>query len=202
MRRSSVVLAALGGVLAIVVSACGSSDDGDGSGSTTLGDLGSLTITTPTVTSPATLNPADYPGEPTRFDGATGSVAVTLANRPNVVPRIQVSTPFTVTTTEVHVLKAGTGPVVPSTATVEVHYLGVNGRDGQPFDSSYQGGEPASFPLDGVIPGFTKGIAGQKVGSSVLVAVAPADGYTQGEPSAGIEPGDTLIFEITILDAG
>jgi peptidylprolyl isomerase len=99
----------------------------------------------------------------------------------------------------VQTLKAGEGPVVPDTATVSVCYMGVNGRDGSVFDSSYERGEAADFPLNRVVPGFQKAIAGQKVGSTVAVAMTSADGYPNGEPRAGIEPGDTLIFAIKIL---
>ena len=91
-----------------------------------------------------------------------------------------------------HTLQAGDGPVVADTATVSVCYMGVNGRDGTVFDSSYERGAPVEFPLDGVVPGFQKAIAGQKVGSTVAVAMTPADGYPDGQPSAGIQPGDTL----------
>ena len=91
-----------------------------------------------------------------------------------------------------HTLKAGDGPVVADTATVFVCYMGVNGRDGSVFDSTYEQGAPMDFPLDGVVPGFQKAIAGQKVGSTVAVAMIPADGYPEGQPSAGIQPGDTL----------
>ena len=91
--------------------------------------------------------------------------------------------------------------MVADTATVSVCYLGVNGRDGSVFDSSYAGGAPAQFPLDGVVPGFQKAIAGQQVGSTVAVAMTSADGYPDGQPSAGIRQGDTLIFAIKILDA-
>ena len=97
-------------------------------------------------------------------------------------------------------LKAGEGPVVAPTATVSVCYMGVDGRDGSVFDSSYQRGEPVEFPLTGVVPGFQKAIAGQKVGSTVAVAMTSADGYPNGEPRAGIAPGDSLIFAIKILD--
>jgi FKBP-type peptidyl-prolyl cis-trans isomerase len=69
------------------------------------------------------------------------------------------------------------------------------------FDSSYERGAPVDFPLTGVVPGFQKAIAGQKVGSTVAVAMVPADGYPQGQPSAGIRPGDTLVFAIKILSA-
>jgi peptidylprolyl isomerase len=79
--------------------------------------------------------------------------------------------------------------------------MGVNGRDGTVFDSSYERGEPAEFALDQVVPGFQKAIAGQKVGSTVAVAMTSADGYPNGEPRAGIQPGDTLVFAIKILDA-
>ena len=112
-----------------------------------------------------------------------------------------VTTPFSVTATQVHTLNSGSGPVVPATATVSVCYMGVNGRDGSVFDSSYERGTPADFPLGGVVPGFQKAIAGQNVGSTVAVAMVSADGYPQGEPRAGIKPGDTLIFAIKILSA-
>jgi peptidylprolyl isomerase len=78
--------------------------------------------------------------------------------------------------------------------------MGVNGRDGTVFDSSYERGTPAEFPLNRVVPGFQKAIAGQKVGSTVAVAMASADGYPDGQPSAGIQQGDTLVFAIKILD--
>lgn len=103
--------------------------------------------------------------------------------------------------TQVQTLQAGDGPVVGDTATVSVCYMGVNGRDGSVFDSSYQRGTPASFPLTGVVPGFQKAIAGQTVGSTVAVAMTSEDGYPNGQPGAGILPGDTLVFAIKILAA-
>ena len=78
-------------------------------------------------------------------------------------------------------------------------YVGVNGRDGKTFDSSYTAGTPVQFSLDQVVVGFKKAIAGQKVGSSVAVAMNPADGYPDGNPAAGIDKGDTLVFELTIV---
>jgi hypothetical protein len=72
-------------------------------------------------------------------------------------------------------------------------------RDASVFDSSYERGAPVEFPLTGVVPGFQKAIAGQKVGSTVAVAMVSADGYPDGQPRAGILPGDSLIFAIKIL---
>ena len=132
--------------------------------------------------------------------GSTGSVAVT-GSTDTTAPRVDVTAPFSVTQTQVHTLHAGDGPVVPGTARVSVCYMGVNGRDGSVFDSSYERGAPIDFPLNGVVPGFQKAIAGQKVGSTVAVAMTSADGYPNGQPSAGIRPGDSLVFAIKILSA-
>ncbi|RDH79418.1 peptidylprolyl isomerase [Mycolicibacterium moriokaense] len=134
------------------------------------------------------------------LSGATGSVAVT-GSTDTAAPGVEVTGPFSVTETQVHTLQAGDGPVVPDAATVSVCYMGVNGRDGTVFDSSYERGAPAQFSLDAVVPGFQKAIAGQKVGSTVGVAMSPADGYPEGQPDAGIQKGDTLVFAIKILDS-
>ncbi len=132
--------------------------------------------------------------------GTTGSVAV-IGSTDTTAPRVNVTTPFSVTQTQVHTLRGGDGPVVPATARVSVCYMGVNGRDGSVFDSSYERGAPVDFPLTGVVPGFQKAIAGQKVGSTVAVAMTSADGYPDGQPSAGIRPDDSLVFAIKILSA-
>lgn len=156
-----------------------------------------------TPASPASLCPSTMPDKGTpewTLTGATGSVEVT-GSTDSAAPRIDVTAPFSVNQTQVQTLQAGTGPVVAPTATVSVCYMGVDGRDGHVFDSAYKRGEPAEFPLDGVVPGFQKAISGQKVGSTVAVAMTAADGYPQGQPRAGIEPGDTLVFAIKILSA-
>lgn len=134
------------------------------------------------------------------LNGATGSVAVT-GSTDAAAPRVAVTPPFSVTQTQVQTLHAGDGPVVPATARVTVCYMGVNGRDGSVFDNSYERGAPVAFPLTNVITGFQKAIAGQKVGSTVAVAMTPGDGYPEGQPSAGIKPGDSLVFAIKILSA-
>ncbi|WP_207548367.1 FKBP-type peptidyl-prolyl cis-trans isomerase [Mycolicibacterium iranicum] len=144
---------------------------------------------------PATDTAAEW-----TLPGATGSVAVT-GSSDTTAPLVTVTPPLSVAETQVHTLQAGGGPVVSPTATVSVCYLGVNGRDGSVFDSSYQRGAPVDFPLDGVVPGFQKAIAGQTVGSTVAVAMTSADGYPQGQPGAGILPGDSLVFAIKILGA-
>ena len=166
----------------------------------------SESVSTPAITEPATADstcPTAAPAGGTpewTLTGTTGSVAVTGSTEA-AAPRVDVTAPFSVTQTEVHTLHAGDGSVVAPTATVSVCYMGVNGRDGKVFDSSYQRGVPADFPLNGVVPGFQKAITGQKVGSTVGVAMAAADGYPDGQPQAGIQKGDTLVFAIKILSA-
>lgn len=115
-------------------------------------------------------------------------------------PSVDVEAPFSVTETQVQTLTPGDGAVVADDASVSVCYMGVNGRDGSVFDSSYERGAPVEFPLTGVVPGFQKAIAGQTVGSTVAVAMDSADGYPNGQPQASIEAGDSLVFAIKILD--
>ncbi|GGY48659.1 FKBP-type peptidyl-prolyl cis-trans isomerase [Streptomyces omiyaensis] len=91
----------------------------------------------------------------------------------------------------------GKGEAVKSTDTLTVQYQGVL-WDGTPFDSSYERGAPATFPLANVIPGWTKGLDGKKVGSRVLLVVPPADGY--GDQAQGKIPANsTLVFTVDIL---
>ena len=182
----------------MMLAACGSDADAEPGSSSTAANGTSSAVAAPAAESCPSAAPAAGGTPEWTLPGATGNVAVT-GSTDSAAPEVTVSGPFSVTATQVHTLQAGSGPVVPDTATVSVCYMGVNGRDGSTFDSSYQRGEPAEFPLDGVVPGFQKAIAGQTVGSTVAVAMAPADGYPEGQPAAGIQKGDSLVFAIKIL---
>jgi hypothetical protein len=207
--HSRVALVACAAAAVMTLAAC-SSDKTTPSASTSSGSASTPALSeavTPPATQPATADstcPTAAPGDggtpEWTLSGATGNVAVT-GSTDTTAPRINVTSPFSVTETEVHTLHAGDGPVVAPTATVSVCYMGVNGRDGRVFDSAYERGSSTQFPLDGVVPGFQKAIAGQKVGSTVGVAMTSADGYPDGQPQAGIQKGDTLIFAIKILSA-
>lgn len=198
----SVAFVACAAPLVMMLAACGSDADAEPGSSPTAASSTSSAVAAPGQSPTAESCPSAAPaagGTPEwTLPGATGNVAVT-GSTDSAAPEVTVSGPFSVTATQVHTLQAGSGPVVPDTATVSVCYMGVNGRDGSTFDSSYQRGEPAEFPLDGVVPGFQKAIAGQTVGSTVAVAMAPADGYPEGQPAAGIQKGDSLVFAIKIL---
>lgn len=191
---SPVALAVCAASLAVALSACGSKTESASPPAV------ASTISKATTSVCPTAAPATGVAPEWTLAGATGSVAVT-GSTDAAAPLVKVDTPFSVTQTQVHTLTAGDGPVVPDTATVSVCYVGVDGRNGSVFDSSYERGEPVQFALNRVVPGFQKAIAGQKVGSTVAVAMVSADGHPDGQPSAGIEPGDSLIFAIKILAA-
>ncbi|MDX8398149.1 MAG: FKBP-type peptidyl-prolyl cis-trans isomerase [Mariprofundaceae bacterium] len=96
------------------------------------------------------------------------------------------------------VLKMGEGMKPKSTDKVKVHYRGTL-LDGKEFDSSYKRGKPISFPLNGVIKGWTEGVQLMPVGSKFKFVI-PA-GLAYGENGAGkvIAPNSTLIFEVELL---
>jgi FKBP-type peptidyl-prolyl cis-trans isomerase len=96
------------------------------------------------------------------------------------------------------ITQAGTGPAPKATDTVRVHYVGKL-IDGSEFDSSVKRGEPAEFPLDQVIPGWTEGIQKMNKGGKIKLYVPPHLAYgDDGRP--GIPPGSTLIFDVELLD--
>lgn len=98
---------------------------------------------------------------------------------------------------EVITAAEGAKPTIDDTVTV--HYVGTL-MDGTEFDSSIARGEPASFPLKGVIPGWTEGLQLMNVGSKYRFVI-PSD-LAYGDRGAGqaIGPGETLIFEVELLE--
>ncbi|HET7795151.1 MAG TPA: FKBP-type peptidyl-prolyl cis-trans isomerase [Rhizobacter sp.] len=96
-------------------------------------------------------------------------------------------------------LKDGSGPSPAATDTVKVHYRGTF-PDGKEFDSSYSRGQPAEFPLNGVIKCWTEGVQKMKVGGKAKLVCPPSIAY--GERGAGggvIPPNATLTFEVELL---
>jgi FKBP-type peptidyl-prolyl cis-trans isomerase FklB len=97
------------------------------------------------------------------------------------------------------VITPGTGDSPDLNDQVKCHYRGslLNGRE---FDSSYKRNEPAEFPVNGVIKGWTEALQLMKVGAKWMLFI-PSD-LAYGDQGAGnvIEPGSTLIFEVELLE--
>lgn len=99
------------------------------------------------------------------------------------------------------ILTAAEGEKPTATDTVTVHYHGTT-MDGRVFDSSVERGEPAQFPLNGVIAGWTEGVQLMSVGSKFKFFIHPDLAYgTQGAGQM-IGPNDALIFEVELIKIG
>ena len=96
------------------------------------------------------------------------------------------------------VIKEGTGPQPKVTDSVVANYRGtlINGTE---FDSSYKRGQPATFPLSGVIKGWTEGLQLMKVGSKYQLFIPANLAYGDRAMGADIAPNSTLIFEIELV---
>lgn len=98
------------------------------------------------------------------------------------------------------VLTQGTGPKPKPTDAVRAHYKGTL-LDGKTFDSSYDRGEPATFMLQQVVPGWQEGVAMMPVGSKYRFWIPANLGYgDKGTPGGPIPPNATLVFEVELLE--
>jgi peptidylprolyl isomerase len=171
--------------------------------------------------SPSAATSSAIPPVPTTASGCTSKpsvVASPIANFPilpaGVDPALKTEPVVTIpsgavpTKTEVKDIVVGTGATVGAHDSVTVNYLGLNYVDCAEFDSSWSRDSPATFSLDGVVPGFSKGIGGDsatgiapmKIGGRREIIVTPADGYgTTG--SGSIKPNEELVFVVDVLAA-
>ncbi len=95
----------------------------------------------------------------------------------------------------------GSGDEVTPGATVTAHYVGVSASSGAQFDASWDRGAPISFPLDGVIQGWSQGLLGMKVGGRRTLVIPGHMAYgSNPPPGAGIAPNETLLFTVDLVD--
>lgn len=181
MRRRlavpSLVLAA-----ALALSAC--SPDGDGD-TTSSGSPSASSEESPSVEVPEVDNVV-----------AGSDVGFTASGAFGEKPTLEFTADEPTEGLQVQVVSEGDGAVVGPTDTVVAHYLGQIWDTETVFDNSYDRGEASSFPLTGVIAGWTTGLTGQKVGSRVLLSIPSALGYPEGRDD--IKPGDTIVFVVDI----
>jgi FKBP-type peptidyl-prolyl cis-trans isomerase FklB len=97
------------------------------------------------------------------------------------------------------VIKEGSGPQAKATDVVTVNYRGTLIDGKTEFDSSYKRGEPATFPLNGVIKGWTEGVQLMKVGSKYQFFIPSNLAYGDRAVGPDISPNSTLIFEVELL---
>ena len=102
------------------------------------------------------------------------------------------------TTLETKDIIVGTGTEILATSTLTVHYTLMSWSNGAIVESSWNGGQPATFPLSGVIAGWQQGLPGAKVGGRRLLVIPAELGY--GPNGSGpIGPNETLIFVVDII---
>jgi peptidylprolyl isomerase len=134
-------------------------------------------------------------GDDTVSGSAAGLPAVTAnaGEAPTITPPTG-DAPATLQTQDIIV---GTGAEVLPTSTLRVHYTLMSWSSGEVLESSWTSGQPATFPLSGVIAGWQEGLPGTKVGGRRLLVIPPSLGYG---PSAGhpLEK-ETLIFTVDII---
>jgi peptidylprolyl isomerase len=98
-------------------------------------------------------------------------------------------------------MTVGTGAEAKAGDTITVNYCGAALGGKAVFDSSWANGQPATFPLSGLIEGWQQGLPGMKVGGQRLLVIPPALGY--GEAGSGaIGPNETLVFVVQLESVG
>ena len=112
--------------------------------------------------------------------------------------------PLTVKTTTTKVIKAGKGTKLSKANSIMFSYSLFNGKDGKQIETSFgKGTVPLDLSSTSLLPGLSKGLTGQQVGSRLLVAIPPADAFgPTGNAQAGFGPTDTVVFFIEVVSAG
>jgi peptidylprolyl isomerase len=134
-------------------------------------------------------------GDDTVSESAAGLPAVT--GNFNEMPMIAAPTGTAPTTLQKQDLIVGTGTEIQPTSTLTVHYTLMAWSSGEILESSQSSGQPATFPLSGVIAGWQEGLPGAKAGGRRLLVIPPSLGYG---PSVGhpLEK-ETLIFVVDVI---
>ena len=137
-----------------------------------------------------------FGGNNSMSESTAGLPAVTAnaGEAPTITPPTG-EAPATLQTQDIIV---GTGTEVLPTSTLTVHYTLMTWSNGSLVESSWSGGQPATFPLSGVIVGWQEGLPGAKVGGRRLLVI-PADKGYGPNGSGPIGPNETLIFVVDII---
>ena len=185
--RELVTAIAIAGCLAGALAGCASKSNSGGS--TTSGSTGSASAS---AGDSGTVN----------FDDVTVTGATSMADK----PKLTVASSGQPSTLQVKDLVTGTGQAPTASSSVTVQYVGVLYANGKQFDASWDHGGATSFPLNGVVPGFSQGIAGgqgisaMKVGGRRLMILPAALGYgASGTPDGSIPPNAPIVFVVDLV---
>jgi FKBP-type peptidyl-prolyl cis-trans isomerase len=139
-------------------------------------------------------------------ESSGGNGLPTITAQPGKAPVATIPSGTPPTTLQVKTLIKGTGPVISKGQYLIAQYVGYIWRTKKTFGSSWTSGQPFGFIFQAsppqVISGWDTGLAGQTVGSRVLLVIPPKDGYgSAGASQAGIKGTDVLVYVVDILDA-
>lgn len=109
----------------------------------------------------------------------------------NPIPKVE--------TLEIIDTVVGDGDEVQPGATITAHYTGALCKDGTIFQSSHDFGDPITFPLSQVIPGWTQGVPGMKVGGTRRLVIPSELAYGSARAAANIPPNSDLVFDIELV---
>ncbi len=135
-----------------------------------------------------------------------GGSLPTVSAKPGSAPTVTFPSSKPPTALVAKTLIKGNGPKVAKGQYIVAQYTGYIWRTKKVFDSSWSSDSPFGFVMDAspeqVIPGWDTGLAGQTVGSRVMLVIPPKDGYgSAGASQVGIKGTDTLVFVVDIIDA-
>jgi peptidylprolyl isomerase len=153
---------------------------------------------TKAASTPTTAPRASTTTAPPAESAAGKPCVATVDPLPAGAPAVDVVVGPAPTTMVIKDIKEGTGAAATATSTVTIKYIGVACSTGKIFDSSYQTGTPATFPLNEVIPGFATGITGMKVGGQRLLGIPADQGYGPQSPTPLIAPDEALWFVVEL----
>jgi len=160
---------------------------------------------TPTATDTPTETdtPSPTPTLNAEKQTLTSFSAISVTGDFNTAPTVTAPYPFNVDKSLCETTITGTGIAVGDASVVELQYTGINGSDGQTFDTSFSTGQTLLGQNGYFVTGFNNCLTGAKVGSRVVMLVSGPDGYDSqgGQSDAGIAVGDTLLFVVDIIAA-
>jgi len=158
---------------------------------------GTSATTAPTSTSSSTTSTL-FPELPSAAGKPCVDVTDPLPAGAPTVPMPVGTVPTSLVVTD---LTVGSGTPVVATDDVTVQYIGVACSTGLIFDSTWTRGQPATFGLDQVIPGWTQGLVGMQPGGRRLLVIPSDLGYGPSGQGAKIGPDEALVFVVDLISA-